>query len=385
MKLLFDLVTIQPAWDAKYHGGGVYGENVFFSLIKRLSEFEMVCIYDSKKYIRNDIILKCGELNIKLYDVNINKPKEVINIENIDVFYTPRQQWEDDWILDVKRCVTTWHDFFSLELIYDSVIWSYAKSPKEIIKAFVRFAYPKYFFNRNYKRYEIMLKRGVDFVTVSNHSKASFLSFFPELKDKYIPVLYSPMFPKNIIEYNSALPCEVQEKKYFLLNSGSRWYKNNLRAILAFDTLFSDMKNLDFKVVLTGVTNKSIYDKISNKKHFIFLNFVESSMLELLYSKAYAFIYPSLNEGFGYPPIEAMYYGVPVAASGSTSIPEICGDAALYFDAHSIFEIKNRIIQLLDKNIYDYYANKSVERYNVISARQGNDLEELVNFILTGT
>jgi len=382
MKLLFDLVTIQPAWDAKYHGGGIYGEVVFFALAKHLCKFEMICIYDSKKYLGEDILSKCSELKIKLYDINMHKPKEIVSMENVDVFYTPRQQWERDWLLNTKRFVVTWHDFFSLELIYDRIIWNYVKSLKEFINAFARFAYPRFFFNRNRNRYKMMLERGVEFITDSNHSKASFLSFFPESKDKRISVLYPPM-SRRIINDNFILPSGITEKKYFLLNSGSRWYKNNLRAILAFDALFSDMENSDFKVLLTGVTNSSVYEKkITNKNHFVFLDFVEPTMLEFLYAKAYAFVYPSLNEGFGYPPLEAMHYGVPVAASGTSSIPEICQNAAVYFDPYNVNEIKNRIIQLLDKDIYTEYSARAVERYKIVSKRQEQDLEKIVSFIL---
>jgi glycosyltransferase involved in cell wall biosynthesis len=89
-----------------------------------------------------------------------------------------------------------------------------------------------------------------------------------------------------------------------------------------------------------------------------------------------------LNEGFGYPPIESMRYGVPVAASGTSSIPEICQNAAIYFDPYNVSEIKNRILQLLNKNIHDEYSARALERYKVVSKRQRLDLEKLVDFIL---
>ena len=109
---------------------------------------------------------------------------------------------------------------------------------------------------------------------------------------------------------------------------------------------------------------------------------MENEELEYLHQNAYAFIFPSLNEGFGYPPMQSMRYGVPVAASGTTSIPEICDNAALYFDPYSISEIKNRVIQLLDPAIYSEYSARATQRYQIVKQRQASDLEKTVAFIL---
>lgn len=112
------------------------------------------------------------------------------------------------------------------------------------------------------------------------------------------------------------------------------------------------------------------------------LGYVESKELDFLHKNAYAFVFPSLNEGFGYPPMQSMRFGVPVAASGTTSVPEVCGDAALFFDPYSVSEIKNRLVQLLDSNIYGEYACRASARYTVVSKRQQEDLEKAVDFIL---
>ena len=76
-----------------------------------------------------------------------------------------------------------------------------------------------------------------------------------------------------------------------------------------------------------------------------------------------------------------MRYGVPVAASGTTSIPEIGGDAVLYFDPYSTSEIKNRLIQLLDYSIYNEYKRVK-QRYLQVRQRQKEDLEKAVRFII---
>lgn len=73
-------------------------------------------------------------------------------------------------------------------------------------------------------------------------------------------------------------------------------------------------------------------------------------LLANLYHNATAFVYPSKYEGFGIPPLEAINYGCPVVASNSSSIPEVVGDAGLYFDPESMEELGERINQVINDN-----------------------------------
>ena len=106
-------------------------------------------------------------------------------------------------------------------------------------------------------------------------------------------------------------------------------------------------------------------------------------MLDTLHRNAYCFVYPSLAEGFGYSPLESMKYEVPVIASSVSSIPEICGDAVLYTNPKSIPEIKNRILQILDHEIYNEIKNKCLKHYKKIAKKQDKDLDALIKYILS--
>jgi glycosyltransferase involved in cell wall biosynthesis len=79
------------------------------------------------------------------------------------------------------------------------------------------------------------------------------------------------------------------------------------------------------------------------KKNIIFTGYVDAHELIPIYKMAEALIFPSFYEGFGLPPLEAMACGCPVIASNAASIPEACGDAALYFDPYSINDIAAKI------------------------------------------
>ena len=70
---------------------------------------------------------------------------------------------------------------------------------------------------------------------------------------------------------------------------------------------------------------------------------VNDSELKTLYERALCLVFPSLYEGFGLPPLEAMYCGCPVIASQIASLPEVCGEAVLYCDPHSPVDIAEKI------------------------------------------
>ncbi len=385
MNLLFNLVAVQPIHSAKFHGGGSYGEVIFWALVKRSSKFS--CVYDSRKYLAPDIIAACEKCGISLFDIAEKTPQQIIDENAIDAFYTPLYSLEGKWQIQVKRFVFTWHGVRALEMQYSWQGVGFAKKLAQKLEALVRYreSWKRLYYAPKYRDLAARIADGrAECITVSEHSRASIKSFFPELLDKEIPVFYSPMLD---YEPEGFLPPTAKTKKYFLLTSGARWEKNNLRAVKAFDELVTMMRStnheFDMKLVITGATNVKAYRKhIRNKDAFVFLGYVESKELEFLHKNAYAFIFPSLNEGFGYPPVQSMRYGVPVAASGTTSVPEVCENAALYFDPYSVSEIKNRMIQLLDSGIYAMYASRGVVRYGEVHKRQQEDLEKAVAFVL---
>lgn len=390
MNLLFNLVAVQPIHSAKFHGGGSYGEVLFWAVLKHLStdaSVHLFCVYDAKKFLHEDIVEACQKQNIPLIDINECEPQKIIDVNAIDVFYTPLYSLEKKWQIDVKRFVLTWHGVRALEMQYRCDGIAFAKKFSQKFEALFRYRewWKKCYYKPKYNELAAKIAAGrASAITVSEHSRASIRSFFPELMNTEIPVFYSPM---TEYEPEGFLPKEIQSKKFFLLTSGARWEKNNLRAAKAFDELASMMvltgESFDYKMVITGVTNAKAYLRhLKNKDRFILLGYVESKELEFLHKNAYAFVFPSLNEGFGYPPVQSMRYGVPVAASGTTSIPEICGEAALYFDPYSVSEIKNRMLQLLDGKIYKTYAERALVRYVKVRERQQKDLEHAVEFIL---
>lgn len=139
-------------------------------------------------------------------------------------------------------------------------------------------------------------------------------------------------------------------RRPYLLYVGSRiGYKNFTRFIEAYSN--PKIKNFFDLIIFGGnkLNNKEI--SLLNKLQIPKENFKQvngnDSMLASYYKHASLFVYPSLYEGFGIPPLEAMNYGCPVVCSNTGSIPEIVGDAAFLFDPYSVESIRNNIISVL--------------------------------------
>jgi len=135
---------------------------------------------------------------------------------------------------------------------------------------------------------------------------------------------------------------ELAEKPYILYVGNDYPHKNLKRLNLAFKKVVED--GLDYK--LTLITE-----------------FVSEQELDNLYRNASLFVFPSLSEGFGLPPLEAMARGVPVVSSNATCLPEILGDAAIYFNPLDIDDMAEKIKKaLLDEGLRNNLIEKGFEQ-----------------------
>ena len=219
-------------------------------------------------------------------------------------------------------------------------------------------------------------------LVVSQHTKYSLLTFFPHLSENRIDVKYSP---EKIVKKDNELqlPAGFSAKNYVLIINADRWIKNAYRAVKAMDSLYEEGSCAEIYTVVLGAKNFASRFKIKKRNMFVLLDYVKDYELEALYKNAYFLLYPTLNEGFGYPPLECMKYGTPVICSAISSLMEICGDSVLYFNPFSIDEIKGRVLRLiLDKKEYAMYSKNGEKRYRDIAEKQNRDLFELCSVIL---
>ena len=182
------------------------------------------------------------------------------------------------------------------------------------------------------------------------------------VEDTFKPVTDNSVSEKISRKYN--LP-----DNYIFYVGGLDERKNLLRLIHAFARIAG---NYEIFLVIGGKTDDS---DLEGRNSFLdlrkeverlglgslvnFTGFIEEADLPSVYSRAKLFVYPSSYEGFGLPPLEAMACGVPVVASSSSSLPEICSDAALLVDPYKTEEFYSAIdILLKDNNLRGEYIKK---------------------------
>jgi glycosyltransferase involved in cell wall biosynthesis len=385
MNLLYDLIASQPNDSGEYHGGGKYAKKVFLELANtNKSSWVIYGLYDSRNKLDSEIMNCVSNNKITLVDIKEGTINEIIKTHAINRFYSALPHNLKEGTKYNCEFVGTVHGLRHLETRPNLEQNKYTNSIGAKVKNYIKILFDDKLFKRDKLRIGNSLK-DMKIVAVSNHTKNAVKSYFPAISDLDIKTFYSPdVTDFNIISQPDQQLTEFNHHDYYLMVSGNRWIKNNLRSAIALDELFSEHLDINNKVIITGVKNTEIYLKwIKNKDRFIFYKYVNDDFLNLLYEKAYALMYMSLNEGFGYPPLEAMKYGIPVITSPFTSIPEVCSDAVIYSNPYAIAEIKNRVLQLRSSEMYQEISEKGRNRYLFIKNKQETDLKGLSEYLLS--
>ncbi|MEK7127074.1 MAG: glycosyltransferase family 1 protein, partial [Patescibacteria group bacterium] len=192
-------------------------------------------------------------------------------------------------------------------------------------------------------------KKAEKILTISKNTKQDLIKIL-NINPEKIEVIYngvSPIF--RLIDATNAFAETLKKykiKSQFLLYAGVwRSHKNLARLIEAFSILKKE-KNLNLQLVITGKPDpyypevRNTVKKFDLQDDVIFTGLVDEEELLHLYNAAHIFVFPSLYEGFGLPPLEAMRCGTPVVASNTSSIPEICGkENAVFFNPYNIKDI----------------------------------------------
>lgn len=230
--------------------------------------------------------------------------------------------------------ITTIHDLIPLKLPYTTL------DNKE-------------FFFKNIKN---AIKNSNLIVTVSENTKKDILDIFNVDSDK-VYVTYQPVIETKYTSNKDDLVVFLGQyglrfQEYILFVGAIEPKKNLGRLIEAYVKLDTSMP-----LVIVGKKGwlwtdeigrlQSVYSKFFLEK-IKFLEYISRSDLTYLYQGACCFVFPSLYEGFGLPPLEAMALGCPTVVSNVSSLPEVCGDAALYVDPYNVISIRDGIEKLIN-------------------------------------
>jgi glycosyltransferase involved in cell wall biosynthesis len=218
-------------------------------------------------------------------------------------------------------------------------------------------------FNRRFAQWYAWLlprlaKRVRRIVTISEFTKRrviELLGIAPE-KIVVIPNGVDASFSPRPTEEVVAVRCELGIlSPSYLLYVGSLEPRKNLRRLLEAWNKVQALVPKDIVLVVAGAAGSArVFGSASvdeSSPRAVFTGYVADEWLPALYSGALAVIYPSLYEGFGLPPLEAMACGVPVLTSNNTSLPEVAGDGALLIDPHDVNSIAEGIVAVVQNEL----------------------------------
>ena len=397
MNLLIDFLTANGRY-----GAGEYLRRVFFSLVEKIQRdnienVHLYALYDSKKEISfEDLQEKNLKKIIDITFIDLQKTSLLCAIKKyqITLFFIACGQRIGEYPEIAKAmckviCVT--HDMLYEEWYSNHIYehwalnddkWSNLNWIERTVIHPLRL-FLGYLKNRAYqkplvymKAVETMIKSNpyAICITVSEYTKKTIV-YNLDISANKVQVFYSPekISSKSDFIQNEQLKKIVESrKKFILLLSTDRACKNADKAIRAF----RKFNKLNPIFILLAIGKKK-----ECENGIVYTDYLSDSDFTHAAQNCHALVYPTYFEGFGYPPLEVMKYGKPVLCSNTTSIPEILGDAPIYFSPLYESAIFDALIRFKDSD-YSSLSQKSLNQSILVQKKQKDDLDRLVSLIL---
>jgi glycosyltransferase involved in cell wall biosynthesis len=302
-------------------GVGVYSRQLLFGLATAHPEYQFAFEYRPHRFLPSLQEKLPGNVHRRLLLGNWNS--------SCDLFHGLNQRVDSD---RYRRVVTTFHDLFVLTGDY---------STAEFRKKFAEQA-------------RVAAQRSDRIVTVSAFTAAQVQGLLNVEADRIRVVHHGTQPPPNP-------PVPKNPEKLILFTGAIQRRKNVLRLIQAFESVAPD-----WTLVLAGSLGfgaDEIVRRAQGQDRIRMTGYVSSQELEALYARASVFAFPSLDEGFGMPVLDAMARGVPVLTSNLSAMPEVAGDAALFVDPFDVESIADGLRKLTgDPGLRTALSQKGIER-----------------------
>lgn len=333
--------------------------NLLSSLLKIDDQNEYVIFAGKKKYI-NDFLTKKNVLYVECKQLTGNRML--------------KHFWEQ---VILPRCVKKYKCDVLFNPINTAPVFGIKKSVMFLCDVSF-FINPKWF-SRSFRYiYRAIIpmaaKKAAAIITISNSSRDDIVKYLNVERSK-VNKIYPAIdekFIKNKLG-NEILLWQEDDIVPYILFAGSMDPRKNLGNLINAYIKLKKEKNIKHKLVIVGAKNTNfsklfIEDSPVINSDIIFTGYVNDNELKSLYCNADLFIYPSYYEGFGLPPLEAMACGCPVVVSNMSSLPEVCGDAAIYIDPYDIDSIMDGMYKVLsDEKLRKTLFSKGLDRIKIFN------------------
>lgn len=361
------------------HGGGEYSQSVV-SRIAETGRLDSIAFLGDRRLPGNDYTAFVTDvLGMTLHEADDLRGDARASSST---YYSPLPYRTGDSRIG-QRTVMTIHGLRSIELPTDSLEHRYRRFqdwPRVVAKRVLASRYR----GRRVGDFRRLIDVCDEIVVPSEHSQHALYLHVPESLEKPVHVMFSPATPVMSTRPAAAFDCSeygLTKQRYLLVVSAGRFEKNALRVMRAMHRVEQAYPSLTrtFKLALAGgkpryVRARELPDSAT------FLPYLDVGALAGLYRDAGCLVYPTLNEGFGYPPVEALTHGTPSIVSAVCSLPELLGDACTFVNARDELELANRLLTFMLAPV-ETLSPEMAARLAAIRARQEQDLERLLELL----
>ncbi len=415
--LLYDASVIANGLNKDSNRSGIYftALNILKELAER-NDIKLSLYSSSRNY--NDLceVLK-SEMPQKSFDIitdkkniayiklkekrngfkNQNKPVRKIIFQILCLLYSPLAHAHEKFLgYMTKYKLANVSSFLSPLFLIPDKIQKYPKKKFVILYDMIPYLFPDKHKDSNPDSLYFQLLESLNssnyYIAISENTRQDFLKHCNQIdRNKIITSLlacsesFAPISKGDILRIKEKYRVP-QEQKYIFSLCTLEPRKNLVRAVKTFIKFIQENKIDDLVFVLGGghwdefisLIEKEIENLGNYKNKIIRAGYIEDEDLPALYSGAEWFVYTSMYEGFGLPPLEAMSCGCPVITSNNSSLPEVVGDAGIMIDWDSDEQhIKAYEKYYYDKDLREQFAKKGLERAKLFS------WDKCVNAIIT--
>lgn len=302
------------------------------------------------------------------------------NFKNIKVRTPPRTRFVFGQIYLPFRSI-----FENLDLLHSPVSASpYFTSKKSVVTVLdlTFLLYPETMTKRSRFYWDffmrLSIKKAWRIITMSESTKGDLINYFG-VPDKKIRVIHISLIEDLSRSKLAKSHIERVKKKYglperYILYLGTLEPRKNIKRLVQAFYKVKKKGDIEYKLIIAGKKGwlfSDIFQVVNDldlRDDVIFTGFIPDKDLPGIYSGAALFVFPSLYEGFGLPPLEAMACGTPVITSNVSSLPEVVGNAAILIDPYNIEELADAIYRVLsDANLRSEMINKGLSQVKKFS------------------
>lgn len=244
-----------------------------------------------------------------------------------------------------------------ISTIHDICCWDCPKTMNRLSKWYFRISH------------KIAIRKCKAIITISEFSKLRIIEFL-HYDAKKIWLIYCGVDKKFLNYRKSNIRSQTIRKKYhlpdeYILSLSTLEPRKNLGLLIRAFTELVEKDKFKIPLVLAGRKGWKIDEELESidqkvKDKIIFTNFIDDDDLPVIYGNTRLFVFPSMYEGFGMPPLEALACGASVLSSDSSSLPEVLGNNVSYFHSGDLVDLKR---QLLEPDVYTKKTNIELKTF----------------------